>query len=99
MIHVAADEDVLLRRLIGQGIGDGVVAAVELDLRILEQRAPFDRLTDGEDDMVGRDGDRLALVVGGGEAARFGVDGAQALFEHDGGHMAAFVLQPAQIST
>ncbi len=93
VIHVAADEDVLLRRLIGQRIGDGVVAAVELDLRILKQRAPFDRLTDGEDDMVSRDGDRLALVIDGGEAARFGVDGAQAFFEYDGSYMAAFILQ------
>ena len=93
MVYVAADEDILLRRLIGQRIGHGVIAAVIFDLRVLQQAAPFDGLTDGEHDVIRRERDRLVFVVDRREFARLRVDGAQALFEHDRRHMAVFVFK------
>ena len=44
VVHIAADENVLFRCLIGQRIGDGVVAAVEFDLCAGQKPAPFDGL-------------------------------------------------------
>ena len=90
-VHVAADKDVLIRRLVGEFVRNGVVAVPELHLGVLQQVAPFDALADGEDDLVRGDLHRVVLVVHGGEPLGLRVDGPQAFFQYDAGDLAVFV--------
>ena len=86
-VHVAAHEDVGLRRLVGELVGHGVHAAEELHLRILEQVLQHHGLADGEDDLVGLEGNELILIIFRGEPLVL-VEHGGALLEHDAGDLA-----------
>ena len=87
--HVAAHEDIGLGGLPGHGVGLRGAVAVELDLGALQQLAPFCALTDGHQHVGAGDGDRLVLVIDGGEAM-LGVIDAGTLFEYNPGHSPVF---------
>ena len=80
-VDVAADKDVRLGGLVGERIGDGGVAAAELDLAAVEEVAPLDALADGHQDEVRRDllefadivlrGELVVCVEDGGAAFKF----------------------------
>ena len=98
--HVAAHEDIGLGGLPGHGVGLRGAVAVELDLGALQQLAPFCALTDGHQHVGAGDGDRLVLVIDGGEAM-LGVIDAGTLFEYNPGHSPVFgqdLLRPPAVA-
>ena len=90
-VHVAADKDIGILCLIGELVRNGVVAMPEGDLRALEQLAPLDSLTDGEDNFVRLDLNSLTLIVYGRELLCLRVNCAHALLEHNAPDLAALV--------
>ena len=86
-VDVAAHEDVRILGLVGELVGDRVVAVPEGHLGAFEEPPPFDGLADGEHDLIAFNGHGLLLIVERGEFAGFGIDGAQAFLEHDAADM------------
>ena len=62
-IDIAADIDIGIGCLIGELIGDRIIAVPECDLCAFKEVALFDGLTDGEDDSVCVDFDGVILIV------------------------------------
>ena len=90
-VDVAAHEDVRILGLVGQLVGDRVVAVPEGHLGALQELTPFDGLADGEHDLVAFDGLRDVFVVNRRESAGLGIDGAEALLQHDAAHVIGVV--------
>ena len=61
--YVTADEDILLSRLIGQGVRYRSVASTKFNLAAFEQIAPYDSLTYGKDNVVASNCLSFLLIV------------------------------------
>ena len=88
-VYVAAHKNVGLRGLVGQAVGLGPISSAQFHLGALQQAAPLDALTDGQEDPVAGNGFGVGFVIGGTKAPAFVPDGDAAL-EDDAGDFAVF---------
>ena len=91
--NVAADKDVGVSRLEGEGVCLRIVAMVEGDGTTVEEASPLDGLSDGEDDLAAGDGHGVVLVIERREALGLGVEDLGAALEDDADHVAVLVRE------
>ena len=86
-VHIAAHKDIRLGSLVSRGIGHSALAAAKLHGFAIQQAAPLDALANAQHNIVTRQGNRHAFIIGGGKAA-LGIVQAGASFQHHAAHMA-----------
>ena len=88
-VHIAANEDIGLRGLIGKAVCNCTISAAQFHLGALQQITPQNALTDGQEYPVAGNGLGVIFIIGGCKLA-FCVPNADAALEDDAGDLAVF---------
>src|SRR5574344_473716 len=66
--NIASDIDIGVGGLVGELIGDRIIAMPERDFASFKKLAPFNGLANGEDNLISLNRNGLAFIISGGEA-------------------------------